>query len=667
MTYLIGCTNRVKIAIFHATTSLKMNSQKGIIFLLITLSISHFSIGQTDRQKEMVASTYSIIKNIEWPKKDTPFKIHIITTDDDLKTEFRTTSASQKLAGRSTEVSFTSYVIVPQDADVIFVSNRYNATIPTLLDRIGGTSLLLITDRYEEQRDIMINFLGDTSQALTFEINRANITNQKLKVKPGMDELGGSEVDLAKIFKQVRDSVRAMELRSEALKKQFDSLNLNMAAARGIYVRQTAEINDKNREIQQKELQIILQTQALDSLRKEFAESEKRLIELTTTLNEREQDLAVLSEEIDLQREKVEDGNKTLKEQQERIAAQNDEIDQREKKLGEMTTIVSSQQSALVFLVLFLVVLVVLSFLIFTAYRARKRAAKKLAEQKEDLARLLNELQSTQSQLVQSEKMASLGVLTAGIAHEINNAINFVYSGIHVLSDKFSEIRPVISRVTELNENEKDFKTSLQKLVQEREKAGYDEAQGVIDQMIHSIKVGAERTTEIVKGLRIFSRSETEKKTKIDINDDLDVALLLLNSRHKDSVKINKSLGENIPEIDGYKGQLSQAFLNIVNNAIDAVSEKGKEGIIDISSSLNGRLVEVVVKDNGKGMTEEDKQKIFDPFFTTKKVGAGTGLGLAITYGIVERHGGTIAVNTHLGEGTEFIIKLPLAKKVNER
>lgn len=651
--------NRSKIAIFPTVIVPKMNIHKGIALLLVTLLISQLALAQTDRQRQMVASTYSFIKNIEWTEKDGPFKIHVITTDDGLKAEFRSTSATQKFSGRSVEVSFTSYVIVPQDADVIFVSNRYNATIPTLLDRIGGTSVLLITDRYDKQRDIMINFL-DSSSGLTFEMNRANIINQGLRIKPGMEDLGGSEIDLAKIFKQVRDSVRAMELRAEELQEQFDELKINTAAATGIFLRQTDEINDKNREIQQKELQIALQTQALDSLRNEFAESEKRLLELTSTLEEREDDLAILTEEIDLQKDRVAEGNKTLQEQQDRIASQNKEIAQREKRLGEMSTIVNSQQSALIFLVLFLVVLVVLSFLIFTAYRARKRAAKKLADQKEDLARLLEELQETQSQLVQSEKMASLGVLTAGIAHEINNAINFVYSGIHILSDKFSEIRPVISRVTELNENEEDFKSTLQGLVEEREKAGYDEAQEVIDQMISSIKVGAERTTEIVKGLRIFSRSETERKTKIDINDDIDVALLLLNSRHKDALQINKNLADNIPEIDGYKGQLSQAFLNIINNSIDAVSDKGKEGVINVSTSINGKSIEIAVKDNGKGMTEEEQQKIFDPFYTTKKIGAGTGLGLAITYGIVERHEGTISVNSKLGEGAEFIIKLPL-------
>ncbi|MEP0987605.1 YfiR/HmsC family protein [Ekhidna sp.] len=637
-----------------------MKVRKRIIVLLVTLFVCHLADAQTDRQRRLVTNTYSFIRNIEWPPKNAPFKIHIITTDNGLKNEFRSTSQELKLAGRNVEVSFTGYVIIPQGADVIFVTNPYNATIPTVLDRIGGQPVLLITDRYDKQRDVMINFFNENVAKLTFEINRANVSNQGLKIKPGMNELGGSEVDLAKIFKQVRDSVRAMELRSEALKVRFDSMNLNLATAFGIYRQQEALIDAREREIAQKIVEIDNQNSLLDSLRDEFAASEKRLIDLTSILTSRENDLAVLTEEISVQKDNVAAGNKILAENQERIAKQNEEIALREERLDEMSTVVDSQQSALVFLILFLVALGGFSFLILTAYRARKKAAKKLAEQKEDLGRLLEELQETQSQLVQSEKMASLGVLTAGIAHEINNAINFVYQGIHVLSDKFTEIRPVISHVTELKEEDENLKGSIQNIVKEREEIGYDEAQGVIDQMISSIKVGAERTTEIVKGLRIFSRSETEKKTKIDIHGDIDVALLLLNSRHKDAVKINKHFTETNLEIDGFKGQLSQAFLNIINNSLDSVTQKGGDGEINIITSMNGESVEVKVKDNGVGMSEAEQQKIFDPFYTTKKVGAGTGLGLAITYGIVERHGGTITVNSEVNEGAEFTIKLPL-------
>ncbi|WP_370087455.1 YfiR/HmsC family protein [Ekhidna sp.] len=643
-----------------------MNIRKGIQLFFTTVLISHFAEAQTDRQSQLVTSTYSIAKNIEWPKKETPFKIHVITTDEALKTQFRSTSQSQKIAGRNVAVSFTSYVITPQDADIIFVTNQYNTTIPTLLDRISGNGLLLVTDRYDKQRDVMINFLDKPSGELTFEFNRANITNQGLKLKPNITDMGGSEVDLAKIFKQVRDSVRAMELRANALKLQFDTLNMNVAITQRIARQQQLLMAEKDQEIEQKQLEIDKQTGILDSLRVEFAVSQKRLDDLTQVLDAREQELEVLGNEIDEQKNNLAEGNRILEEQEDRIAQQNQAIAQREDQLKEMSTVVDSQQSALIFLVLFLVAVVGFSFLIFTAYRARKRAARKLAEQKEDLGRLVEELKETQSQLVQSEKMASLGVLTAGIAHEINNAINFVYSGIHVLSDKFSEIRPVISHVTELNEEDNNLKKSIKELIKEREEVSYDEAQGVIDQMITSIKVGAERTTEIVKGLRIFSRSETEKKTKIDIHNDLDVALLLLNSRHKDSVKINKNFTKESLEIDGYKGQLSQAFLNIISNSIDAVADKGKEGKIDIFTSMNGQRIEVKIVDNGIGMTDEERQKIFDPFYTTKKVGAGTGLGLSITYGIVERHGGTIAVNSVKNEGAEFIIKLPIAGQNHE-
>ncbi|NQZ77521.1 MAG: DUF4154 domain-containing protein [Ekhidna sp.] len=636
-----------------------MKFKRGIFYLLVTFLCTQIVEAQSENQRKQVSLTYSFIENIEWPNREGTFKIHVITTDESLKGEFKSTSSSRKIAGRSFEVSFSSYVLVPQDVDVIFVTSRYNATIPTLLDRISSKPILFITDGFDNQRDVMINFIMSSSGRLSFEYNRANITYQGLGVRAGIRELGGVEIDIAKIFKEARDSVRAMELRAEELKKQFETMSFDMAAAVGINRGQQELIQQRDLQIALRERQITQQSEVLDSLSREFAESEKRLQDLTATLDARETELLELGDEIEEQKENVARGNKTLEELDERIAKQNEEITEREEKLETMSDKVNSQQSALIFLVLFMVAIVGFTFLIFTAYRARKKAAKKLAEQKEDLSRLLEELQETQSQLVQSEKMASLGTLTAGIAHEINNAINFVYQGIHVLSDKFEEVRPVISHVTDLKDDE-NVQNSIKAIVKEREEVGFDSAQMIIDQMIKSIKIGAERTTDIVKGLRIFSRSETEKKTEIDIHNDIDVALLLLNSRHKDSVKIEKHFTEEALEMDGFKGQLSQAFLNIVSNAIDSVDEKGKGGEIHISTSKVKNAVEISIKDNGMGMTESDKQQIFDPFFTTKKVGAGTGLGLAITYGIVERHGGTIAVNSKPGEGAEFIIRMPL-------
>lgn len=603
----------------------------------------------------MVASSYSFIRNINWPDGEGSFKIHVITTDDGLKEAFRSTSEGLKIDGRKVEVGFTSYVLVPQDADVIFVTNRYNATIPTLLDRVSGKPVLFITDSYDKQRDIMINFLSKGSSS-TFEFNRANIIYQGLRLKSSFEELNGREVDIAKIFKEARDSVRAMELRAKELDQRVQDMNLDLAASQGIFRKQTLRIGEVEEEIALKELEISFQDLILDSIKSKLNQSEERLITLESALDAREQELANLGSEIDEQRKAVTAGNKTLEDQNERIANQKKAIAEREEQLEEMSTVVDSQKNALIILIVFLLVVVGLTFLTFVAYRARKRAAKELAAQKE-------ELQETQTQLVQSEKMASLGVLTAGIAHEINNAINFVYSGIHVLSDKVDEIRPVISHVTDIKEDDKNLKKAIQNLVQEREDTGYDAAQAIIDQMINSIKIGAERTTEIVKGLRVFSHSDDYNKVNIDIHGDIDVAILLLSSSNKENVTINKSLADHTPQVEGYSGQLSQAFLNIISNAIDAISETENKGVVDIQTFVDEGQVEIRIKDNGVGMTEEEKNKIFDPFFTTKKVGDGTGLGLSITYGIIERHGGTIIVNSSKNEGAEFVIKLPLIKE----
>lgn len=632
---------------------------RGLI-LLVALGIHCFVDAQGQSNKQLVSSVYAFANHIKFPPRSSPFKLHVITTDESLKKEFESYSQTQKINERGVQISSSNYVLVPKEVDIIFVSNPYNATISSLLDKISGSPILLVTDRYEKQRDVMINFLDGRYGVGDFEINRANITNQGLSIKPEMNTLGGSEIDIAKIFKQVRDSIRSMEQKANALKEQFDTLNMNVAIAQKISRQQQLLMLQKDQEIATKEQRIVHQGETLDSLSTEFSLSQGRLNDLLGVLESREEELKVLSGNIAEQQQHMDEGSKILEEQEKRISEQNKEIAQREKRLDEMSTVVDSQQSALIFLVLFLLAMVGLSILIFSAYRSRKRVAKTLAEQKEHLGELVHELQDTQSQLVQSEKMASLGVLTAGIAHEINNAINFVYSGIHVLNGKFLEIKPVIAHITSLDEDEKKVKKSVKALIEKKEEVGYDEAQGIIEQMIKSITVGAERTIEIVKGLRTFSRAETEKKTKIDINNDIDVALLLLKSRHKDVVKVKKSLAENVPEVDGYKGQLSQAFLNIISNSIDAVAEKGEDGEVSVETLVNGDHVEVRVKDDGVGIPEPNKQKIFDPFFTTKKIGEGTGLGLSITYGIVERHGGTIDVESVLGQGTEFIIKLPL-------
>ena len=265
------------------------------------------------------------------------------------------------------------------------------------------------------------------------------------------------------------------------------------------------------------------------------------------------------------------------------------------------------------------------------------------------------ELKATQSQLVQSEKMASLGQLTAGIAHEINNPINFVSAGIESLKNNYSEIKSLLGEYMELKPGE-DNNEKLAAIEKHKKEIEIDILLHEIEELYRSIKNGASRTTEIVKNLRNFTRLDENEFKLSNLEEGLDSTLVILNSQLKDRIEVIKDYG-HLPLVNCFPGQINQVFINILNNAAQAIDGPGQ---IWIKTFVENGFAEIRIKDSGTGMSEETKNKIFDPFFTTKDVGIGTGLGLSISYGIIEKHHGTISVESAPGEGTQFTIKIPL-------
>ena len=259
---------------------------------------------------------------------------------------------------------------------------------------------------------------------------------------------------------------------------------------------------------------------------------------------------------------------------------------------------------------------------------------KALEEQTEELHSMLENLKLTQSQLVQSEKMASIGQLVAGIAHEINNPVTFISAGVDSLRNNLDEVRQVLDiyhRITPENSEEK-----LKEIALLKEQIDYKQAIREINKLIDSIKNGTERTTQIVNGLRTFSRLDEDVLKLADIHKGLDSTLILLRNKCKNRIEIIKEYAE-LAQLECYPGQLNQVFMNILSNAIDAIEDTGK---ITISTSKSNGFIRISIKDTGKGIPENLQAKIFDPFFTTKEVGEGTGLGLSISHGIIEKHQG---------------------------
>jgi two-component system, NtrC family, sensor kinase len=278
-----------------------------------------------------------------------------------------------------------------------------------------------------------------------------------------------------------------------------------------------------------------------------------------------------------------------------------------------------------------------------------------IQQQKEELERTLIELKETQNQLIQREKLASLGELTAGIAHEIQNPLNFV--------NNFSEVS--VELIDELAEERKKAK-------EKRDEELEDELLGDLIQNLQKINHHGKRASSIVRGMLEHSRASSGVKELTDINALSDEYLRLsyhgLRAKDKTfNADFKVELDENLPKINVLAQDLGRVFLNMINNAFYAVQKKSQSGIADykptvtVKTSQSDNKIEVSIIDNGLGMSEVTLSKIFQPFFTTKPTGEGTGLGLSLAYDIITKaHNGTIEVKSTEGEGTTFVIKLPL-------
>ncbi len=281
----------------------------------------------------------------------------------------------------------------------------------------------------------------------------------------------------------------------------------------------------------------------------------------------------------------------------------------------------------------------------------------KVQDRTKELKNAYAELQNTQAMMVHSEKMKSLGELVAGIMHEINNPINFIYGNMTHLGNYSKDLIDVIEKYqtyeASLKENEKSDVAKF------KEEIDYEFLKSDMPDLIKSCKEGAERAKNIIQDLKSFSRMEEVSITDVDIPHEIDVTLNILYNKLKNKTEIHKEYEDNIPPIEAFGGQLNQVFMNILDNAVGAIKDKG-DIWIRLKKSSNKKSLVIEIEDNGMGMDEETSRKVFNPFFTTKPVGQGTGLGMSITYKIIKNHQGDIKVESKLNEGTKFTITLPL-------
>ncbi len=335
---------------------------------------------------------------------------------------------------------------------------------------------------------------------------------------------------------------------------------------------------------------------------------------------------------------------------------------------------------------------------VYDELRLRKQAELALREKAQQLEQALTQLQHTQTQLVQNEKMVSLGQLVAGVAHEINNPTNFIYGNINLAREHVQDLLHLLELYQQY------YPQPVKEITEQLEHIDPDFIAEDFPKLLASMQEGANRITEIVQCLRNFSRLDEAERKQVDIHEGIDSTLLILQHRLKSQskhpeIQVNKEYGQ-LPLVECYPSQLNQVFMNILNNAIDALEERmqplanacineeinplhpssfifhpsiwirtsvftdsSPKNESNASEALDSRVV-ICIANNGSGLAADAQLRIFDPFFTTKPPGKGTGLGLSISYRIVvERHGGQIRCHSVLGQGAEFIIELPIAQE----
>jgi len=674
-------------------------------FLLLGFSLLIFLFRNVDAQQMTNSSMktfmiYKFAQHIEWDNEaeiDT-FKFGIYGADRAFMSELSLLE-SVPLKNKPIKISQFSRINDIRETQILYIINDNNPDVDRIYDRLSGNNTLLITDRYEKPNKIMINFLPMEENMIQFEVNKANLINEGLTVMPDLLLLGGTEIDVAGLY---RESQEALQDVMEQVAVLYDSLK-----------EQSAEIRIGKAEIESQKQQISGQQDNILSQQEEIGLREENLSELTQEVEQQQGNLNTKielindqTEELANQEKEIKEGNSVLDLIQQEIDNQQESIDEQRSQLTAYASLVERQKFVLYIIIIFCFLIIGLIFFMHRGYVIKKNANKKLERmnksvreqnrqinkhkqqieenneellsqsdelkqaneeitatnealntQKDELGHTLENLKLTQDQLIQSEKLASVGQLTAGIAHELNNPVNFISGNVKPLRRDIDDIFEILGKYEKII-RENDISDKFNEVDSLKEKLDFKLLTTEIKSLLEGISEGAHRSSEIVKGLRSFSRLDDDKFQHADLHDGLDSSLILLYNKTKGRINVHKEYGD-LPKVECLPSKINQVFMNLLTNSIQAIEGKGDIFIETISSGIG---VKIIIRDTGAGMSTEVKKHIFEPFYTTKEVGSGTGLGLAISYGIIEQHQGNIDVISEDGKGTEFIISLPIVQ-----
>ncbi len=608
---------------------LRKNHEDGFralsVFLCCLLPLQTVVAQQLKREEIATAYIFNFAKNIEWQKEDRIPEFHflIISNDKAINREMSNLSASRKLKGRPIRITISESVVIPQGIQLIFVTRGLKDLAEPVFRRIEGQNKLLITDGFDDKRIVMINLVETKDKTIKFEINKANILNQGLKVLPDMVLLGGTEIDVAKLYKESQDTVRSKDVKIADLRQHLDSLNVQIETARKEIGRQDLLIARQNQEISDRQKQLEMQRDTLSRQAESLSRQAESLSRQTGLLS---QQTGLLSESrllLKRQRSEIENGKTVLSNQQKKIDSQNASILKQAEVLEEQGTTIEAQGKIQRFLILISLLFLGLSYAIYRGYRIKHRSNRRLQEQEKQITRLNLDLQERAAALETANK--ELEAFSYSVSHDLRAPLRSIDGFSQAIIEDYED---------EIGERGKDYLRRVRSAAQRMAL--------LIDDMLNLSSVT--RNEMVLRETDLSGMAE-----------DIAGKLRELQPERQVDFVIQPGL-----RVLGDENLLRIALENLFNNAWKYTSKHPKARI-ELGSRASGRNPDFFVKDDGAGFDMKYAQKLFGAFqrMHTAEEFSGTGVGLATVQRIIHRHGGRIWAESEVEKGATFHFTLP--------
>ncbi|MGL1887475.1 MAG: YfiR/HmsC family protein [Reichenbachiella sp.] len=613
-----------KYWLFNAYPTRILKASKALI--LTGLLFLNFNLtAQISYDQLKAALIIRLSDKVSWPadNKIDRYTIGVLGKDKNTFDLLQQNQSSIKINDKPYRAVRINSLLVLDDINILYVDKSNAKNIEKISEAIEGKNILLISENFDDPKYIMLNILSNQqNNSVSFEANKANIILEDLSFDTDILLLGGTAIDIRELYREI--------------KVQFEREKRELAQQKEIGDLQALEIKEQQTTMEQQADELHKQSDKINSLADEISQMDQIRNTLSKRISEKESSIGHQTDLIDNQLSKIELQDKELHQQIELIAARSTRLDSlelatdqqlevitnQEAVLSNKEALINSQKNLIWSIAVFSVLILISIVLLIRALNSKRKT--------------YNELEVAQDQLIQQEKMASLGILTAGVAHEIKNPLNFIGSGVTIMR---RYMVPSDQNKGELIINAKDAES--------------------VAQIMDHVDIGVQRTVEIVKSLGLLSRRESGKFMDCSIHDVINSSLTILSHEHKGRVDILQKYSRKKNIIQGQEPRLFQLFTNLLSNAMQAIKGDGSITIETIVDRESNESI-IILTDTGSGISDKNMKSIFDPFFTTKEPGKGTGLGLSIVFNIVNEHKGSIKFDSDGQSWTSVRVCFPI-------